>query len=81
MTKRSSAQTVIHSLRSEGDYDAALVAIERYFDKPPKPGTPGDRFDLLARVIDDYERKRWSIEPPEALTPSGRRARPRRSAG
>src|SRR3989442_654251 len=62
MAKRSSAQTVIHSLRSEADYDAALVTIERYFDKPPKPGTPaGDRFDLLARVIDDYERKRERI--------------------
>ena len=44
--------------------DAALAAIERYFDKPPKPGTPaGDRFDLLARVIDDYEPKQWPIEP------------------
>ena len=78
MAKRSSAQTVIHPLRSEADYDAALVAIERYFDEPPKAGTPAaDRFDLLALVIENYERKRWPIEPPEALTPSGRTARSR----
>jgi HTH-type transcriptional regulator/antitoxin HigA len=80
MMKRNPTQK-IHPLRSEADYDAALAAIERYFDKPPKPGTPaGNRFDLLAEVIDDYEHKRWSIEPPEALTPSGRTARLRRSA-
>ena len=64
MVKRNPAQTIICPLRSEADYDAALAAIERYFDKPPKPGTPaGDRFDLLARVIDDYERRQWPIEP------------------
>jgi HTH-type transcriptional regulator / antitoxin HigA len=72
---------MIRPPRSEANYDAALAAIERYFDKPPKPGTPaGDRFDLLARVIDDYERKRWPVEPPESSTPSARTARSRRSA-
>jgi hypothetical protein len=81
MVKRNPVQKMIRPLRSEADYDAALAVIERYFDKPPKLGTPaGDRFDLLAQVIDDYERKRWPIEPPEALTPSGRIARARRSA-
>ena len=64
MVKRNPAQTIICPLRSEADYDAALAAIERYFDKPPKPATlAGDRFDLLARVIDDYERRQWPIEP------------------
>jgi HTH-type transcriptional regulator / antitoxin HigA len=68
MAKRSSAQTVIRPLRSEADYDAALVEIERYFDEPPKPGTPAaDRFDLLALVIEHYERKAWSIEPPRPV--------------
>jgi len=81
MAKRSPAQTIIRPLRSEADYDAALAAIERYFDKPPKPGTPAaDRFDLLALVIEDYERKAWPIQPPE-ITPAGRTAQSRRSAG
>jgi HTH-type transcriptional regulator/antitoxin HigA len=55
---------MIRPLCSESDYEAALAAIERYFDKPPKPGTlAADRFDLLAQVIEDYERKQWPIKP------------------
>lgn len=59
---------VIRPIRSEADYEAALDEIERYFRKEPKPGTPdADRFDLLALVIEDYERKRWPIEPPDVI--------------
>ncbi len=68
MAKRNPVQTVIRPLRSEADYDAALAEIERYFDEPPKPGTvAADRFDLLALVIEDYERKVWPIEPPSPV--------------
>jgi HTH-type transcriptional regulator/antitoxin HigA len=59
---------IIRLLRSEPDYDAALAEIERYFEMEPKPGTPeADRFDLLALIIEDYERKRWPIEPPDSI--------------
>jgi HTH-type transcriptional regulator / antitoxin HigA len=62
------AKKMIRPLRSEAEYDAALEEIERYFDNEPKRGTPeGDRFDLLALVVEDYERKRWPIDPPEAV--------------
>jgi HTH-type transcriptional regulator / antitoxin HigA len=62
------AKKIDRPLRSEADYDAALEDIERYFEKEPKPGTPeADRFDLLALIIEDYERKRWLIEPPHAI--------------
>ena len=58
------ANTMIRSLRSEADYEAALDEIEACFDDEPKPGTPeADRFDLLAGAIEEYERKRWPIEP------------------
>ena len=58
-------EKMIRPIRSEADYDAALNAIERYFEHEPKPGTPdADRFDLLALVIEDYERKR---EPPDTI--------------
>jgi HTH-type transcriptional regulator / antitoxin HigA len=68
MAKRNPTQTVIRPLRSEADYDAALAEIERYFDEPPKPGTPAaDQFDLLALVIEDYERKVWPVEPPSPV--------------
>jgi HTH-type transcriptional regulator/antitoxin HigA len=62
------AKNMIRPLRSESDYDVALEEIERYFENEPKPGTPeGDRFDLLALVIEDYERKHWPIDPPDAV--------------
>ena len=59
--------TEIRPLKSEADYDAALVEIEQYFDNEPEPGTlEADRFDLLALVIGDYEAKHWGIEAPDA---------------
>jgi HTH-type transcriptional regulator/antitoxin HigA len=62
------AKKMIRPLRSEADYDGALGEIERYFEDEPKPGTPeADRFDLLALIIEDYERKRWPIEPPDTI--------------
>jgi HTH-type transcriptional regulator/antitoxin HigA len=62
------AKKMIRLLRSEADYDAALTEIERYFEDEPKLGTAeADRFDLLALIIEDYERKRWPIEPPDAI--------------
>jgi HTH-type transcriptional regulator/antitoxin HigA len=64
VAKRIPATKVIRPLGSEADYDAALTEIERYFEESPRPGTPeADRFDLLALVIEDYERKHWPIEP------------------
>ena len=68
MAKKIKTLKLIRPLRSEADYDAALNEVERYFDKPPKPGTPAtDRFDLLALVIEDYERKNWPVEPPNPV--------------
>lgn len=62
------AKKMIRPLRSEADYDAALKEIERYFENEPRAGTlEADRFDLLALIIDDYERKRWPIEPPDTI--------------
>ena len=62
------AKKMIRPLHSEADYDVALNEIERYFENEPKPGTPeADRFDLLALIIEDYERKRWPIEPPDTI--------------
>jgi HTH-type transcriptional regulator/antitoxin HigA len=62
------AKKLIRPIRSEADYDAALGEIERYFEDEPKPGTPeADQFDLLALVIEDYERKQWPIMPPDAI--------------
>jgi HTH-type transcriptional regulator/antitoxin HigA len=62
------AQKVIRPLRNEADHEAALDEIEGYFDSEPRKGTTAaDRFDLLALVIEDYERKHWPIDPPDPL--------------
>ncbi len=62
------ARKVIRPLRSEADYEAALDEIEAYFDKEPKPGSEAaDRFDLLALVIEDYERTHWPIDSPDPV--------------
>lgn len=62
------AKKVIRPLRTEADYENAVDEIERHFDHEPERGTPeADRFDLLALVIEDYERKRWPIDPPDAV--------------
>jgi HTH-type transcriptional regulator / antitoxin HigA len=62
------AKKMIKPIRNVKDYDAALVEIERYFDNPPKRGTlEADRFDLLALVIEDYERKTWPIDAPNPV--------------
>ncbi len=62
------AQKLIRPLRSEADYEAALDEIESYFDNEPKKGTAdADRFDLLALVIEDYERRRWPVDAPDPV--------------
>jgi HTH-type transcriptional regulator/antitoxin HigA len=62
------AKKMIRPIRSEGEYDEALEEIERYFEDEPRRGTAeADRFDLLALIIEGYERKRWPIEPPETI--------------
>jgi HTH-type transcriptional regulator/antitoxin HigA len=58
----------IRPLRTKADYEAALDQIEAYFDREPTLGTPeADRFDLLALVIEDYEKKNWPIDPPDPV--------------
>lgn len=67
MAKRTTKK-MIRPIHSEAEYDAALAEIEQYFEKPPKLGTAeADRFDLLALVIEDYEKKHWPIEPPNPV--------------
>jgi HTH-type transcriptional regulator/antitoxin HigA len=58
----------IRPLRSEADYDWALVEIEPYFEQEPAPGTlAADRFDVLAALIAEYETRHWPIEPPDPV--------------
>jgi HTH-type transcriptional regulator/antitoxin HigA len=58
----------VRPIKTEADYDWALKEIARYFDVQPKPGTAeGDRFDVLATLIEAYEEKHWPIDPPDPV--------------
>jgi HTH-type transcriptional regulator / antitoxin HigA len=60
IARRTRKKKTVRPLRSGADYDDALKQIQQYFEDEPEPGTPeADRFDLLARVIEDYEKKRF----------------------
>jgi HTH-type transcriptional regulator/antitoxin HigA len=55
-------------IRTEAEYKAALVEIEKYFADEPKKNTPeADRFDLLALLIETYEDQHHPIGPPHPV--------------
>jgi HTH-type transcriptional regulator / antitoxin HigA len=67
MAKKNN-KTGVRPIRTEADYDRALKAIEPYFLREPRRGTPdADRFDVLAALIEVYEAKHWPIDPPDPV--------------
>ena len=53
-------------IRTEADYEAALVVIERLWEA--RAGTPeGDRLDILATLVDAYENEHYPMDPPDAI--------------
>lgn len=56
----------VKPIRSERDYEAALVEVERLWGT--KSGTPaGDRLDVLATLIDAYEAEHFPMDPPDPI--------------
>jgi HTH-type transcriptional regulator / antitoxin HigA len=57
----------IRPIRTEQDYDNALVRIARLMGSPV--GTPqGDELDILATLVDAYETKHFAIDAPDPIT-------------
>lgn len=57
----------IKPIRNEGDYQKALERLEAIFDA--KRGTEeGDELEILAIVIDNYERETFPIEMPDPIS-------------
>ena len=51
----------VRPLHNEQDYDWAIREVTRYFDSEPVPGTSdGDRFEVLATLIKEYEDKHFA---------------------
>ncbi len=58
--------TTIKPIHTRADHAAALATIERLWDA--KPGTrDGDTLEVVATLVDAYEREHTPIVPPTAL--------------
>jgi HTH-type transcriptional regulator / antitoxin HigA len=56
----------IKPIHTEKDYEAALTRIEEIFDA--EPGTlEGDELEILASLVETYERKNHPIELPDPI--------------
>lgn len=58
----------IRPIRTDADLEWALAEIEPYFDNQPVPGSAeGDRFDVLATLIEAYENTHHQIEASDPV--------------
>ena len=56
----------IRPIRTEADYTEVLAEVDRLWGA--KHGTPaGDRLDVLLVLVEDYEEKHYSIDPPDPI--------------
>ncbi len=55
-------------IKTEVQYRDYLAEIERLATEDPRPGTPdGDRLELLAKLVEDYEKERFKFERPDPI--------------
>jgi|SRR5579859_823019 len=56
----------IKPIRSESDHEAALRRIESLWGAPPRT-QEGDELDVLATLVEAYEREQYPIDLPDPL--------------
>lgn len=55
-------------IKSETEYRVFLAEVERLAAEDPVPGTPdGDRLELLAKLVEDYEKERFKFARPDPV--------------
>jgi HTH-type transcriptional regulator/antitoxin HigA len=58
----------IRPVRNRKDYKAALRELSAYFDREPEPGSQdGDRFEVLATLVEAYEATRFPVGAPDPI--------------
>jgi HTH-type transcriptional regulator/antitoxin HigA len=58
----------IHPIRNAKDHKAALRELSAYFDHEPEPGSEdGDRFEILATLVEAYETRHFPIKAPDPI--------------
>jgi len=59
---------VVRIIHNDKEHADALAALDRLMDIDPESGTPeADELQLLALVIEDYEKARWPIGLPDPV--------------
>ena len=56
----------IHPVKTESDYEAALVEIDRLWGSL-EDTVEGDRLDLLLILVESYESKHHPVDPPDPI--------------
>ena len=57
-----------HLIHDDAEHAAALAELDALLDAAPAPGTPqADELQLLALVIEMYEKHRWPFELPDPV--------------
>ena len=56
-------------IKTEIEHKAYLAEVERLAAEDPVPGTPGgDRLELLAKLVEDYEKERFRFARPDPVS-------------
>lgn len=59
---------VIHPIRTDADYRAALALVEPYFDNEPELGSDaGTHFEAMLALIEAYEAGHCPMSPPDPM--------------
>ncbi|MBX3163354.1 MAG: helix-turn-helix domain-containing protein [Bacteroidetes bacterium] len=56
----------IKPIKTEKDYNQALSRIEKIFDAQPHT-KQGDELDILATLVEKYEKEHFPIAPPDPI--------------
>lgn len=55
-------------IHTKEEYEAALAAVEPYFDQEPPAGSvDADRFEIMIMLIEAYETKNYAVLPPDPI--------------
>lgn len=58
----------IRPIRTRKDYNAALRELSAGFESEPEPGSEaGDRFEILATLVEAYEAQHFPIAAPDPI--------------
>jgi HTH-type transcriptional regulator/antitoxin HigA len=59
-------EITVRPIQNDNDYEAALVEVDALMEA--QPGTlEGARLDVLATLIEAYERRHWAIDAPDPV--------------